>query len=327
MTCQDSSVGGPSVGNGQEQHRKRSRDEGREEEEEGNVEQAAGQRSGDANQQPKDLFVGERPFRTDLSSLSSRMMITAQKAYKANYSNKMHKETYVYGNYPGYYGVRLDDTRLQALDRNWFHGRECVDVGCHEGVFTLSIVKKFRPASMIAIDIDPKLALKTARINLKKELEKARSDGDGDGGDVDRRAIIGALKGTRFFAGDYAVKEGAPESVDTITCFSVIKWIHFHHGDDGIKFVFGKIFNSLRPGGVFILEPQPWESYSKAKRKQNMVGVPFYDLTLLKLRPPEFLDHLVNKVGFEHVKSLAFPDVNKGFSRPMFILRKPKTKG
>jgi len=48
---------------------------------------------------------------------------------------------------------------------------------------------------------------------------------------------------------------------------SVTKWIHYHHGDDGIRRLFQKIFSALRPGGIFLLEPQPWRSY---KKKQNL---------------------------------------------------------
>ena len=48
---------------------------------------------------------------------------------------------------------------------------------------------------------------------------------------------------------------------------SVTKWIHYHHGDEGIATFFRKVYAALRPGGIFILEPQPWKSY---KKKQNL---------------------------------------------------------
>ncbi len=53
--------------------------------------------------------------------------------------------------------------------------------------------------------------------------------------------------------------------VDWIFCFSVTKWIHFHHGDDGLKEFFEKVSLLLKPNGYFILEPQPWKSYGKKK--------------------------------------------------------------
>ena len=48
--------------------------------------------------------------------------------------------------------------------------------------------------------------------------------------------------------------------------FSVSKWIHLNEGDEGLKTFFRRVHDVLRPGGVFILEPQPWESYRKARR-------------------------------------------------------------
>jgi len=85
---------------------------------------------------------------------------------------------------------------------------------------------------------------------------------------------------------------------------SVTKWIHLHHGDDGLLAFFSKMFEMLRPGGVLvghegriargggvdacllprchshpglvpgagqILEPQPWKSYKKKCRRLTEV--------------------------------------------------------
>lgn len=62
----------------------------------------------------------------------------------------------------------------------------------------------------------------------------------------------------------------------------------------------------LQPGGLFVLEPQPWESYAKAKRmdpklKENANG--------LKLRPDDF-GRLLSDIGFEHVETIG--DVGVG---------------
>lgn len=48
--------------------------------------------------------------------------------------------------------------------------------------------------------------------------------------------------------------------------FSLSKWIHIHRGDEGLIKLFERVYAVLNPGGFFVLEPQSWESYAKAKR-------------------------------------------------------------
>ena len=66
-----------------------------------------------------------------------------------------------YGNYSGYYGYRvgptLEDHRLLAFLPEWFAGRRCLDIGCNEGLLTLSLAVKYRPARFEGVDIDASL--------------------------------------------------------------------------------------------------------------------------------------------------------------------------
>lgn len=69
---------------------------------------------------------------------------------------------FIHGNYHRYYGYRLgqafaEDPRLAALERRWFAGRRCMDVGCNEGLVTLTIASKFGVRSMIGVDLDEHL--------------------------------------------------------------------------------------------------------------------------------------------------------------------------
>ncbi len=58
-----------------------------------------------------------------------------------------------------------------------------------------------------------------------------------------------------------------PGTFDTITCFSVTKWVHLNGGDEALQALLAKVYSLLAPGGRFILEPQQWVSYKKAVRK------------------------------------------------------------
>ena len=52
-----------------------------------------------------------------------------------------------------------------------------------------------------------------------------------------------------------------------LTVCSVTKWVHLHGGDAALQALFGEISRMLVPGGIFVLEPQPWRSYKEATKK------------------------------------------------------------
>ncbi|KAF4658720.1 hypothetical protein FOZ61_005305 [Perkinsus olseni] len=112
---------------------------------------------------------------------------------------------------------------------------------------------------------------------------------------------------------------------DVIFLLSVIKWIHYHHGDEGVKHVFSKIYGLLKPGGLFIFEPQDWKSYRK---KRNLTKEIRANFNSIELRPTQFVDYLEKEVGFvlectlKPSPATATCDV-RGFDRPIHLLRKP----
>ncbi|GJN15578.1 hypothetical protein PR202_gb02501 [Eleusine coracana subsp. coracana] len=57
---------------------------------------------------------------------------------------KKRKEVFIYGNYRNYYGYRIDrnvgeDPRLEAFKKEWFEGKDCLDIGCNQGLVTIGL--------------------------------------------------------------------------------------------------------------------------------------------------------------------------------------------
>ncbi|TNN37562.1 7SK snRNA methylphosphate capping enzyme [Liparis tanakae] len=100
---------------------------------------------------------------------------------------------------------------------------------------------------------------------------------------------------------------------DVIMCLSVTKWVHLNWGDCGLKRLFKRVYSHLRPGGVFILEPQPWDSYDE-------IGKNFHNI---RLRPDQFSSYLTTEVGFASAEFLGAPKCSiRGFQRPLYLFHK-----
>jgi 7SK snRNA methylphosphate capping enzyme len=94
--------------------------------------------------------------------------------------------------------------------------------------------------------------------------------------------------------------------------FSISKWIHINGGDAGLTRFFHRVHSVLDTGGVFILEPQTWDTYGKAKRMDEvcLARLFLYASRLIsnaqtlketaknsKLRPDDF-DSMLCEIGF-----------------------------
>ncbi|KAI3932897.1 hypothetical protein MKX01_031879, partial [Papaver californicum] len=68
----------------------------------------------------------------------------------------------IYGNYRHYYGYHVckdmkSDPRLMVLKKEWFEDKDCLDIGCNQGLITIEIAKTFHCRSIHGVDIDASL--------------------------------------------------------------------------------------------------------------------------------------------------------------------------
>ncbi|KAG0031494.1 hypothetical protein BGZ81_001137 [Podila clonocystis] len=107
---------------------------------------------------------------------------------------------------------------------------------------------------------------------------------------------------------------------DVIIGFSLTKWIHLHHGDKGLQGFFHKVYKSLAPGGVFLVEPQAFVTYNKRSKitptmRENYMAI--------KMKPEMFEEYLLQTVGFKESRLLGHSEgAAKNFNRDIYMFRK-----
>ncbi|EJD51139.1 Bin3-domain-containing protein [Auricularia subglabra TFB-10046 SS5] len=251
----------------------------------------------------------------------------------------------VHGNYHGYYGKRVTDqegdVRLALLPADFFSNNRVLDVGCNEGWVTCEIAQSRGASEVIGVDIDPDLvalAWKRRRYlwSLSEPPRRRLEDGTPDQHyfPAALQHMFGPLvvpgvasesdKATfphnvSFVAADWAADGIAFDAkpYDVVLALSITKWIHLNDGDDGIRAFFRRVHAVLKPGGAFLLEIQPWDSYAKARRMHPTLKE---NAAKLQLRPENFGELLV-ELGFTDEEFIGAPG-DGGFCRPLRIYRK-----
>jgi 7SK snRNA methylphosphate capping enzyme len=260
-----------------------------------------------------------------------------KKADEIQKRKRNNKPLFIYGNYNHYYGYRgkVKDSvkpRLWQLRKEWFQSKKCLDIGCNVGNFTDAIAKHLRPSSILGIDIDESLIKKAEEMKAqrKKQKEQAEAFKIQNPWPISFVQTMGPLpdydaspypENLSYVAGNYLDFEDT-QKYDCITCFSTTKWIHFNWGDEGVKKLFQKIYDSLNEGGVFVLEPQLWDSYKKKKTLTEAIKRNVNDI---KLKPEEFPKYLTTEMKFTLEKTMYIHDAedNSSFAdRPIYMLRK-----
>ncbi|XP_042369677.1 7SK snRNA methylphosphate capping enzyme-like, partial [Plectropomus leopardus] len=229
-----------------------------------------------------------------------------QKKEKHRYQHGNHSRYYGYhGFYSDRWEGRVgpeEDPRLRLLEADWFRDKKVLDVGCSAGHLTLGIARKFDPTHILGVELDPRLvhaAKQNIRHFLSHDLVVAeRSSGGGEGVMKEAQRALRLLPlplsfrvsrgplaappllppsslssrfpaNVFFIQGDYVSEQGAwpgRGQYDVIMCLGVTKWVHLQSGDGGVTTLFRRAYQSLSSGGLFILEPQPWSSYTHSKR-------------------------------------------------------------
>ncbi|KAK2645613.1 hypothetical protein Ddye_020808 [Dipteronia dyeriana] len=268
---------------------------------------------------------------------------------------RKRKQVFPFGNYRNYYGYRIDegldeDPRLKVLKKEWFQGKRCLDIGCNSGLITIQIAKKFQCRSILGIDIDSS-RIEDAHWHLrkfvkmgqaeKKSAKASKLDVTEKADDSENGVIASSIKeevNSREYAPpderdlsdivsfrqeNFVHSRHMPEKYyDTITCLSVSKWIHLNWGDDGLINSFANIWKLLRPGGTFVLEPQPWKSYEKNRRVSETTAINYSNIMF---HPDQFQEILLDKIGFrtvEDISSGCLSGSKTGFDRPIFAFHK-----
>ncbi|XP_050218311.1 probable RNA methyltransferase At5g51130 [Mercurialis annua] len=271
-----------------------------------------------------------------------------------NNKKRKGKEVCPFGNYRSYYGYRIgkdmeEDPRLKVLKKEWFEGKDCLDIGCNSGIVTIQIAKKFNCRKILGIDIDSDRvsdafwhlrkfarAGAAAKGNNKAAKMEVANDAIGSENSVAPLSIDRNETGTdnlhseeidlfdivSFKKENFVLSWSQPDKqYDTILCLSVTKWIHLNWGDEGLITLFSKIWRLLRPGGIFLLEPQPWRSYENNHLVSETAAMNY---RTIKYRPKCFNEILLDKIGFRKVENLssAVSGSKTGFDRPIFAYHK-----
>ncbi|XP_034745919.1 7SK snRNA methylphosphate capping enzyme [Etheostoma cragini] len=130
---------------------------------------------------------------------------------------------------------------------------------------------------------------------------------------------VSFIKANYVLENDNLLLTQRPE-YDVIMCLSVTKWVHLNWGDSGLKRLFKRVYRHLRPGGMFILEPQPWESYVRRKKLTDNISRNFHSI---HLKPDQFSSYLTTEVGFTSSEYLGAPKCSiRGFQRPIYLFHK-----
>lgn len=250
------------------------------------------------------------------NNLKKPRLEVVPKSIKSMQKTYTKSASFIHGNYDRYYGYRnaidFKDIRLNSFEkhRTFFEGCNVLDIGCNNGLVTISVARDFNVKRIVGVDIDKRLVEK-ARQFLSNEKRNSEADCQSFPFNVE-------FKIGNYVLVDEKLLELEVERFDTILCLSVTKWIHLNCGDAGLKLAFRRMYKQLLPGGRLIMEAQDWKSY---KRRKNLTPNIAANYKNIKFLPEKFDEYLLStQVGFQNVFTIDVPKHNaKGFQRPIKV--------
>eukprot|EP01026_Neomeris_dumetosa_P048019 TRINITY_DN4138_c0_g1_i6.p1 TRINITY_DN4138_c0_g1~~TRINITY_DN4138_c0_g1_i6.p1 ORF type:complete len:526 (-),score=90.25 TRINITY_DN4138_c0_g1_i6:237-1658(-) len=142
---------------------------------------------------------------------------------------------------------------------------------------------------------------------------------------TDLRTLAQAISGLddmEFVNCDFMDYDAGNRKFGVVLCLSIAKWIHFHHGDEGVKNMFKYIGKVMNTKGILVLEFQDIENY-RGDLKKCKGHLKFGEIECFKFLPQDFLSYLEKDVGFKLVSIINVETESKSnFQRSLHVLEK-----
>ncbi|ESQ56050.1 hypothetical protein EUTSA_v10027410mg, partial [Eutrema salsugineum] len=158
--------------------------------------------------------------------------------------------------------------RLKVVKKEWFEGKDCLDIGCNSRIMTIHIAKKFSCRSILGVDIIQ--GLKEESVSISNGVTKS------DNQETKNLSQIVSFQKENFVQ----TQKFDDNRYDTILCLSVTKWVHLNWGDDSLITLFSEIWRLFNPDGIFVMELQPWKSYENNRRVSETTAMNYRNIVL-----------------------------------------------